>query len=153
MRILYWISGLIFLLILSYYREVVFLSINEVLNNTSPSKFNRLYDILSEYDLKQLTQLKYYLTAIATALFILITLAFLKISFRDKAAFSIGLLLYALIMLIVLSLAGFWTLSSNFDHIYPSMRFFIEYLHSPFIYLLLSTIPIVKDQLQNVKFN
>lgn len=153
MKVFYWVLGLVLLLVLSYYREVLFLSINEVLDHTSISKFNNIHPLIKDLEPSELIQIKYGLTVIFSILFVIVTLVFLRISLNEILASNIGAGIYGLIaivsLIIIIVGISFW----NFSTVYPLLRFIVEYIHSPFLYLILSTIPIIKDQLKKGKFD
>lgn len=153
MKKFYWILGLLLILTFSYCREVIFLSINELLNQQPISEFNILEPLLNNWNSESLVHLKYVLTLLFTLLFTGLTLLFLSIGFQSALAFQSAKFIYIIIFIVMLLIGVLGYFIFGFKEVYPLLRFFIEYLHGPFLFLIFSTIPVVKEQLKKTHFN
>lgn len=138
-KTLYWILFLVVLFIVSYYREVIFMSINAVLNGEKffYAKTMRI-EPLFNYSVSKLVHLKYILTVFFSALFTSLTTIGLKMSFKTKTLYmvSIGIYIILYVILILTFLISLWL--SRFEAFYPFMRIVIGMIHNPLIYIFLS---------------
>lgn len=134
-----WALFLISLFILSYLREVTFMSINAIINGETQfyAKTTEIL-ILQEYSPNTLRKLKIVLTCLFSLLFILFSSLGLKLSFKQKYPYQITLFIYGM-----LTLVAFFILLSNFFNItfqtiYPILRKLIGWIHNPIIYISIS---------------
>jgi len=136
---LIWILILLLLFVSSYYREVLFKSINAIIEGEEffYAKTTRI-DYLTQWTRPELLKLKYFLTAFFSIFFILITSYGLKFSFKDKFPFQISIITYSIIVILAILIGSFGMVLSTFDQVYPTLRLFVGWIHSPIIFLLLS---------------
>jgi hypothetical protein len=139
MRKLNWLLFLLILSFLSYFREILFLGINEAIDQDFS---NNPYSIQPDYFINQpisrLIKLKYALTALFSLLFAIITIGGLKQAFRQNFPFIISLIAYSMIFGIAIIIGGVSIAFNSFREVYPFLRGIIEYLHNPFLFLLFS---------------
>ena len=128
-----------FLAILSYIREILFLSINSIIagNNSFYAKTTKIEFFIGK-NAETLTQYKYIMTIGFTALFALLTIWGLKLSFRNKLPYHFGIIVYILCSLVAVLVILYSITTNNFDNVYSFLRLIIEYLHNPLVYILLS---------------
>ena len=134
-----WFLLLLALFILSYIREVSFLSINAILDGNT-NFYAKTIDIafLKEYPADILVKIKYLLTIIFSILFIFFTILGLKVSFIKNTPFQFSILAYLLILFISLILIVSALLLGNFKTLYPYLRILIGIMHNPIIFILIS---------------
>ena len=134
-----WFLFLLLLAILSYYREVIFMSINAVLagNSVFYAKTTQV-DFFFNKSPATLLKYKYVMTVGFTLLFALVTSLGLRSSFKAKVPFLLALLTYGLCSVVaaVVLLYSFFT--NSFESVYSFLRLIIEYLHNPLLYLIMS---------------
>lgn len=139
MKKIVWGIFLILLFLLSYSREVLFLSINSILSGdtTFYAKTIRIPWLIEQSN-DFLLKAKYVLTVGYTIVFALTTILGLRFSFTNKFPQQLALLVYVLIFLcaaIALTIVG---ISGTFNTAYPYFRLAIGYIHNPLFYLFLS---------------
>ena len=134
-----WLLFFVLLSILSYFRELIFLSINDLIaDNQIHYKGHINVDFLSSYSKSSLIKLKYILTILFTLIFSLITVWGLKLSFNETKPSLIALFLYLLIFTLAFVFLSIGFFTDKFKTFYPLLRTFIDYLHNPIIYFLVS---------------
>ncbi len=134
-----WLVFLLLLFISSYYREVLFRSINALIGGEVffYAKTMEL-PVFSNWSIPELLRLKYLLTLGFSMLFILLSLFGLKLSFQAKTPFYIASVLYLLLVLFSLLVGLIGVTLLNFETVYPLLRKIIGFIHSPLLYLLVS---------------
>jgi hypothetical protein len=134
-----WLVVLLLLFISSYYREVLFRSINGLIGGEAffYAKTMEL-PLFSSWSIPELLRLKYLLTLAFSMVFILLSLLGLKVSFQDNTPFYIALAIYSLLVLFSLLLGLIGITLLNFETVYPLLRKVIGFIHSPLLYLLVS---------------
>lgn len=139
MKKLYWLFFLLILGILSYFREVLFVSINAVIvgDNFFWAKTTQI-DFFLNKDSATLVKYKYLMTIGFTLLFALFSTVGLRVSFKDKVPFHFALLSYSLCFLVAAVVLLYSFVTNSFESVYSFLRLIIEYLHNPLIYLILS---------------
>lgn len=134
-----WIIFLLLLFVTSYYREVLFRSINALINgeNFFYAKTTEL-PFLKSWTSQNLLKLKYVLTVVLSLFFMVLTSVGLKNSFKERAPFYISILIYGLLILtaIVISIIGIFFF--GFSETYPTLRALVGWIHNPVLYLLIS---------------
>jgi len=139
MKKLLWFIFLLLLAILSYYREVLFVSINAVIGGEQFfwAKTTQI-DFFLNKSSSTLVQYKYMMTVGFTALFALFTTIGLRVSFQEKTPFLLALLTYSVCCIIAGFVLGYALLTNSFESVYSFLRLIIEYLHNPLIYIFIS---------------
>ena len=139
MKKLLWFLFLLLLAILSYYREVLFVSINAVI---AGEQFFWAKTTQIDYFIGKspefLVRLKYIMTVGFTVLFALFTIVGLRVSFKEKTPFLLALLSYGLCGIVAAVVLLYSLVTNSFESVYSFLRLIIEYLHNPLIYLILS---------------
>tara|TARA_R110002049_G_scaffold41162_9_gene124385 strand:- start:4751 stop:5224 length:474 start_codon:yes stop_codon:yes gene_type:complete len=140
-RRLIWWGTLILLFVLSYWREVLFRSVNAIMGGESTfyAKTTAL-PFLLDYSAQQLNQLKYILTATFTSLFIGFTYMGIHWGIQNRLGLLLAKIIYGCCILIALIIIGFGFLFLDFQTIYPFIRIIIGWLHTPLIFLFISII-------------
>ena len=139
MRKISWLLFLLVLALLSYSREVLFLSINDVIAGNDVFYANTTQvDFFMGKSPATLLKYKYVMTVGFTLLFALVTSLGLRSSFKAKVPFLLALLTYGLCSVVaaVVLLYSFFT--NSFESVYSFLRLIIEYLHNPLLYLIMS---------------
>lgn len=139
MKKLNWLTFLLLLAALSYLREVLFLSINEVIAGESSfyAKTAKI-DLFLHKDTAVLIQYKYIMTLGFTFAFALLSILGLRLSFQNKLPYYLSLLVYSLCFITAAFILLYAFTIGNFNSVYSFLRLIIEYLHNPLIYLILS---------------
>jgi hypothetical protein len=139
MKKLLWFIFLLLLAILSYYREVLFVSINAVIGGEQFfwAKTTQI-DFFLNKSSSTLMQYKYMMTVGFTALFALFTTIGLRVSFQEKTPFLLALLTYSVCCIIAGFVLVYALLTNSFESVYSFLRLIIEYLHNPLIYIFIS---------------
>ncbi len=145
-----WIIFLILLIILSYLREVFFLSINaQIAGETFYYAKTAQLEFLKNYSLSDLNLIKYFATLAFSVLFAITTYFGLKYSLRNNLAARISLFIYTLIAFIALFSTVIFILIWNFQTIYPFLRTLIDLVHNPLLFLIISAMVISSKYLVN----
>ena len=139
MKKLLWFLFLILLAILSYYREVLFVSINAVIagENFFWAKTTQI-DFFLNKNTATLVRYKYIMTAGFTALFAFLTILGLRVSFKERTPFLLALLTYGICGVVAAVVIAFSLLTNSFESVYSFLRLIVEYLHNPLVYIILS---------------
>ncbi|KAA3650581.1 MAG: hypothetical protein DWP98_04425 [Bacteroidetes bacterium] len=146
MKKINWFVFLFLLFLLSYFRETVFLGINEIIEgNFESHPYTFKPEILFQYTTAALSNFKYILTGFFSILFASTTLFSLRFAFHDKLAFKIGFLTYSIALASILLAAISSLLLFDFAQVYPFIRSIIGYIHSPLIYILISATVLVNE--------
>lgn len=135
-----WLLFLFVLLLVSYLREITFLSVNAYLDGET-TFYAKTTEIqwIKKFDKQQLLNLKYILTFLFTGFFMLFTSIGLKLSFRNKLGYKLALLIYSLTIALVVCLV-LASLFLSFNTIYPLLRELMHAIHSPILFILLSIV-------------
>ena len=139
MKKLLWYLFLLLLAILSYYREVLFVSINAVIADKQFfwAKTTQI-DFFLNKSSSTLVRYKYIMTIGFTLLFALFTIVGLRVSFKERIPFLLALLTYGLCGFVATVVLIYSLVTNSFESVYSFLRLIIEYLHNPLIYLILS---------------
>ncbi|MDA9783039.1 hypothetical protein N9B55_01360 [Vicingaceae bacterium] len=139
MKKLLWFLFLILLALLSYYREVLFVSINAVIAGEQFfwAKTTQI-DFFHNKSAATLVQYKYIMTVGFTLLFGLFTVIGLRVSFKERTPFLLVLLVYALCGFVAFVVLLYSFLTNSFNSVYSFLRLIIEYVHNPLVYIILS---------------
>lgn len=134
-----WFTFLLLLSIISYYRELVFRSINAIIAGQTSfySKTTELSYLLN-WSESELIHLKYFLTITFTFVFMALSFLGLRISFISKLASQLIILFYSLILLITISVFVYTFCFSDFKNTYPLLRKLVGMVHSPLPFLIIS---------------
>ena len=136
-----WWAALTLLYLLSYWREVVFRSINDIMGGATTFYAKTTYlPFLMEYPNQQLDQLKYGLTVGFTVLFMLFTFFGIKYSIKNKLGVTLTKLIYAFCILLILLISLFALFIVQFPTFYPYLRILVGWIHSPLIFLFISIV-------------
>lgn len=149
MRIFYWFIILVLLSIASYFREIIFLGINEIIDQDfSYNPYSIQPEILKSQSKDTLVNLKFALTGIFSVVFALITTFGLRASFKQKFPFQLSILVYFFIFSIAL-IIGIGSIPFNsFYRVYPFLRGIIDYLHNPLLFILISSTGLASNAMQ-----
>jgi len=138
-KIFYWLSFLILLFCASYYREVLFRSVNALIAGEDffYAKTTHL-PFIESWKPVELLKLKYGMTLGFSVFFMGASLAGLRLSFREIWPYYLLSTIYLLLIIIaaVVTIVGLAFLS--FSEVYPTLRMFIGWIHSPVLYILFS---------------
>ncbi|MBR9832578.1 hypothetical protein GYB57_10550 [bacterium] len=140
-RRVFWWLALIALFVLSYWREVVFRSVNAIMEGATTFYAKTTYlPFLMEYSPSELNQLKYGLTIGFTLIFMLITYFGINKGFNSALGktmiqFIYGFCIATAILLILISL-----FLNQFQTFYPYLRILVGWIHSPLIFLFSSIV-------------
>ena len=126
--------------ILSYYREVLFMSINAVIADTDffYAKTTQI-DFFLNKSPEALMKYKYIMTIGFTLLFVAFSIIGLRVSFKSSIPYSLALITYGLSGIIAIIVLLYAVATNSFESVYSFLRLIIEYLHNPLIYLILSS--------------
>lgn len=151
-RVLIWFIFLLLLFVISYYRELIFPSINALIRGDEffYSKTTSL-PFLQDWSPAELVRLKYFLTLFFTIIFMVLTSFGLKTSFKENTAFTISIAIYALLILLGALIAMIGLPLSGFAKTYPYLRMIIGWIHSPLLYLFITIGVLAYDQLSPKK--
>tara|TARA_R110000868_G_scaffold375337_1_gene639833 strand:+ start:234 stop:698 length:465 start_codon:yes stop_codon:yes gene_type:complete len=139
MKKIRWFLFLLLLAVLSYYREVLFMSINAVISGTDYfyAKTTQI-DFYLDKSPETLVKYKYIMTVGFTLLFALFSVVGLRVSFKSTIPYSLALITYGLCGIVAVVVLLYALATNSFDSVYSFLRLIIEYLHNPLIYLILS---------------
>ena len=134
-----WLLFLILLFVSSYYREVLFRSINAIIDGEDffYAKTTEL-PFLKNWTASELNRLKYILTIGFSVLFVLLTTFGLKWSFKSNLAFQISLGLYAIVVLVAGISLLIALITNQFNDFYPFLRTLVGLIHNPLLFIILS---------------
>lgn len=137
-RRIYFFTFLLLLSILSYFREVFFLSINSIISGETEfyAKTQKI-NFLMHFSVTELIKIKYLMTISFSLVFISITILGLKLSFQSTFIYKSASLLYGLIILIASLLILLSLIGDSFETIYPILRKLIGIIHNPLLFLLI----------------
>ncbi|MFT6167651.1 MAG: hypothetical protein ACJASF_002351 [Vicingaceae bacterium] len=139
MKKITWFLFLLLLAVLSYYREVLFMSINAVISGTDffYAKTTQIHFFLNKSP-ETLVKYKYIMTVGFTLFFAAFSLIGLRVSFKSTIPYSLALITYALCSIIAVVVLLYAIVTNSFESVYSFLRLIIEYLHNPLIYLIIS---------------
>ena len=127
------------LFISSYYREVLFRSINAIIDGDAffYAKTMEL-PLFQDWTVSELVRFKYVLTIGFSVVFMLFSLVGLKTTFKARTPLYIAIAIYLILILlsIVIGIVGFSFI--NFETVYPYLRKIIGFIHSPLLFLFVS---------------
>jgi hypothetical protein len=132
---------IIVLLIIGFYREFVFKNINALIQAIDadmdyemPSSLN----FLSGYQYQTLINIKWVLTIVFAALYLIISMITIKVIFDNQKFRKITMMVFLAVTLLsgIFILLGFLIKSRN-DNMYEIARFLMGILQSPIILMLL----------------
>lgn len=140
MKRFYWFFFLLALSLLSYTREILFLGINEIIDqNFEPNPYSIQPEFFRNQSASTLIRIKFILTALFSLLFAFITILGLKLSFIRKFPFQLAIIIYSFVFLLSGVIGVTATGFGNFQEVYPFLRGIIDYLHNPLIFIILSS--------------
>ena len=144
-----WFVFLLALFISSYIREVLFRSVNALIEGERFFYAKTIsIPFLFDWSPDQLIQLKYMMTAGFSLWFIALSLLGVRFSINAANAFKILFYFYAIAALTLSILFIISLLLSNFNLVYPYMRYIIGFLHGPLPYIFVSIGVIAIQQLK-----
>lgn len=134
-----WCIFLILIAVSCYLREIVFLSINQYLSG-GELFYASTFEIpkLESFNNGELIKLKVFLTILFTLLISGLTIAGCKSIFSSKFAYQLSIATYIVIAISCVLISSTLFIVGNRSQIYPSLRFVIEYLHSPLLFIFFS---------------
>ena len=140
MKKISWFLFLLILTILSYYREVLFMSINAVIADTEffYAKTTQI-DFFLNKSPKALVKYKYIMTIGFTIIFAAFSIIGLRVSFKSTIPYSLAIITYGLFGIVAVVVLLYALATNSFESVYSFLRMIIEYLHNPLIYLILSS--------------
>lgn len=125
---------------LGYLREMTFLVINSVYNNT-PAPYNTAYitppEFLYHLTTNTLMNLKWGLTLLFSIVFGLSTLLLVHYYFKNKQFNKIIILVYSSLIVVSTLISVFGIIFHYFETVYTISRFLIGLVQSPLISLVL----------------
>ena len=152
-RRFFWWLALIALFVLSYWREVVFRSVNAIMEGATTFYAKTTYlPFLMEYSPSELNQLKYGLTVGFTLIFILITYFGIKKGFQDSLGKTMVQFIYGFCIILAILLMLFALFLNQFPTFYPYLRILVEWIHSPLIFLFSSIVVYSTNALNKINF-
>ena len=132
--------------VISYFRETLFLGVNEIINQDFDyNPYSYQPDLLINQPKASLIKLKFILTALFSVLFAIITSLGLRFSFKQKFPYQLSIILYLVIFAVAIVTAMVSVPFHKFQVVYPFLREIIDYLHNPLIFILLSSIVLASD--------
>ena len=134
-----WLLFLILLFVGSYYREVLFRSVNALIagENFFYAKTMHL-PFLEEWSKGELVKLKYGMTVGFSFFFMGLSILGLKLSFHEKWPYYLLSTIYLLLIVVAALIIIVGVVFLSFSEVYPILRMFIGWIHSVLPYLLLS---------------
>lgn len=125
--------GLLFLLLLTYFRENFLLEINA---NLAMETYNRAYfywlsNFFREMRPELLLQWKWGLTIFFSVIITLVTTLSLHLWFKSTSFLKIVILFYIILLAVVCTLALFGFLTSSFNNVYFVLRKILGVVQSP----------------------
>lgn len=133
-----WLFFLILLFLLSYLREICFISMNALIAGQSHNYANtQLPAFFYQLDPAELSQLKWLLTIFFSLLFIALSYFGLRFAVSKAASLWLILIYSAIIGAAILSLSIM--LFQDFNYLYPFLRMLIGIIHSPLLFIMIST--------------
>lgn len=152
-RRVFWWLALILLFFLSYWREVVFRSVNAIIEGSTTfyAKTTHL-PFLMNYSPSELNQLKYGLTVGFTLIFMLITYFGIRKGFNSALGKTMVQFIYGFctVLAILLMLTAFFL--NQFQTFYPYLRILVGWIHSPLIFLFSSIVVYSTNELNKKNF-
>lgn len=131
---------LLFIFLVGYIREAIFLVINSVYRET-PFPYNPAYikppEFLYQWSETTLLYLKWGLTLFFSLTFTALSLWLIHSYFKNKKYNKFTLLIYGTLILFAAIISIVGILINNFDSIYTLSRFIIGLVQSPLISLVL----------------
>jgi len=134
-----WLLFLILLFVGSYYREVLFRSVNALIagENFFYAKTMALPQLQS-WQVGELVKLKYGMTVGFSFFFMGLSILGLKLSFHEKWPYYLLSTIYLLLIVVAALVVIVGIVFLSFSEVYPILRMFIGWIHSVLPYLLLS---------------
>ena len=134
-----WLIFLFILFVGSYYREVLFRSVNALIAGEDffYAKTTHL-PFLEGWNRGELLKLKYGLTVGFSVFFMGVSLLGLRLGFHERWPFHILMGIYGMLVVAAGVVAVFGIAFLSFSEVYPILRMFIGWIHSPILYLILS---------------
>lgn len=151
-RKLIWLIFLLVLFVSSYYREVLFRSINALMDGQDffYAKTTAL-PFLQDWTIGELNQLKYLLTIFFSFWFMSISLLGLRYAFTSKLAYWLLASIYLFMILISIVTISIGIFFLDFQSVYPFLRKLIGVIHNPLPYLFISIGVYGYNQIQKIK--
>lgn len=152
-RRVFWWLALIALFVLSYWREVVFRSVNAIIEGSTTfyAKTTHL-PILMNYSPTELNQLKYGLTVGFTLIFMLITYYGIQKGFKSALGKTMIQFIYGFCIATAILLMLFALFLNQFQTFYPYLRILVGWIHSPLIFLFSSIVVYSTNALNKKNF-
>jgi hypothetical protein len=134
-----WLVAVILLFVSSYYREVLFKSVNAIIKGEEFFYAKTMaLPLIENWTSPELLWLKYGMTLGFTILFIFITSVGLKLSLKGRFPYLFALFTYLIITIVAGLIILYGILFSSFSEVYPLLRLFIGWIHNPLLYLMIS---------------
>lgn len=147
-----WIIFLLLLSIASYFREMLFLGVNEIINNDFDyNPYSYQPNFLKAKSLGYLIKVKFSMTAGFSILFAVLTILGLRISFSSKFPSKFAMFTYLFLFILGGLIAVITKLLGGFDIFYPFLRELIGYIHNPLIFILISVAILATNSLKDYK--
>lgn len=134
-----WLVAVIMLFVSSYYREVLFKSVNAIIKGEDFFYAKTMsLPLIQNWTSSELLKLKYGMTLGFTILFILISSFGLKLSLKARFPYLFALFTYLIITVIAVLIILYGILFSSFSEVYPFLRMLIGWIHNPLLFLMIS---------------
>ncbi len=146
-----WLLTFFMLMILSYIREVLFRSLNAILDNVH-TFYAKTIEIPFFLGLSkaELLQYKYIFTLLFTLLFMLLTILGLRYSNLKKRPHILAMSLYGIFLFLAFILLILSFFSGDFESFYPFLRILIGLIHNPLVFILISISAFSLQNIDNV---
>ena len=142
----------IFIFLLGYVREMIFLVINSVYHK-APPPYNTAYitppEFLYQLTTSTLINLKWGFTLLFSIFFGLSTLLLIHYFFRNKQFNIITIIVYTVLIFISFLISLIGILFNSFETLYTISRFIVGLVQSPLISLVLFVLFYFKTENQN----
>lgn len=146
----------IFLFIIGYIRESIFLVINSVLNHY-PFPYNPSYipppTYLYSLTTQELINLKWVFTITFSLLYLFFSWLIIYLFFQSKKFTKIVLYIYIILITITSLIIGIGLLFNCFDLLYTPSRFIVGIIQSPLLVIILFTLFFLLNNYNKKDFN
>jgi hypothetical protein len=149
MRIFYWFLFLLILSIASYCREIIFIGINEIIDqdfSNNPYSIQPVF--LKSQSIATLIKIKFGLTGAFSIVFAIFTTYGLKASFKQNFPSQLSIVIYLIIFSLSILIAIGSIPFNSFQIVYPFLRGIIDYIHNPLLFILLSSTVLASNAIQ-----
>lgn len=134
-----WFVSLLLLMVLSYFREVLFRSLNAILDGEQEFYAKTIeLDYFTEMNKAEILNYKYLFTIVFSILFISITTLGLKYSHLKSRPHILAIIIYSAFVILAALMLFISLIFSDFESFYPYLRILIGLIHNPLVFILVS---------------